>query len=82
MQNRKDTSMLTVAEAVAYLNKKEHFSSKKISASRMSSTSRKSLRSAVSSKSNGRKNATVSKVVSAASGLKEKIRQRVVSENY
>ena len=61
MQNMKDTSMLTVAEAVAYLNKKEQFSSKKNSASRMSSTSRKSLRSAVSSKSYGRKNNTVSK---------------------
>ncbi|KAL7490942.1 hypothetical protein ACHAWT_001129 [Skeletonema menzelii] len=77
----KDTSMLTVAEAVAYLNKKEQFSSKKNSASRMSSTSRKSLRSAVSSKSYGRENNTVSKVVSAASGLKEKIRHRVVSKN-
>ena len=81
MQNMKDTSMLTVAEAVAYLNKKEQFSSKKNSASRMSSTSRKSLRSAVSSKSYGRENNTVSKVVSAASGLKEKIRHRVVSKN-
>eukprot|EP00984_Skeletonema_dohrnii_P000676 scaffold204_cov100-Skeletonema_dohrnii-CCMP3373.AAC.7 len=95
MHKRKNRSKLTVAEAVAYLNTKERmkkspslsslksYASKKSSASRMSSTSRtsrKSIRSTVSSKSNGRKNTTVSKVVSAASGFKEKIRRRVVSE--
>mmetsp|Transcript_22882 Transcript_22882/g.45882 ORF Transcript_22882/g.45882 Transcript_22882/m.45882 type:complete len:519 (+) Transcript_22882:77-1633(+) len=95
MHKRKNRSKLTVAEAVAYLNKKERmtkspslsslksYTSKKSSASRMSSTSRtsrKSIRSTVSSKSNGRRNSTVSKVVSAASGFKEKIRRRVVSE--
>ena len=95
MHKRKNRSKLTVAEAVAYLNTKERMkkspslsslkscASKKSSASRMSSmsrTSRKSIRSTVSSKSNGRRNTTVSKVVSAASGFKEKIRRRVVSE--
>ena len=57
MQKRTNTSMLTVAEAVAYLNKQEQMK-----------------------KSNARKN-TVSKVVNAASGLREKVRRRVSSEN-
>jgi hypothetical protein len=92
----KDASKLTVAEAVYYLNNTERrmtkstsvsslksHTSKKSSASKMSSTSRtsrKSTRSFVSRESNNKKSTTVSKVISAASGLKGKIRRCVVSE--
>mmetsp|Transcript_14058 Transcript_14058/g.21747 ORF Transcript_14058/g.21747 Transcript_14058/m.21747 type:complete len:323 (+) Transcript_14058:1-969(+) len=85
---RKNASMLSVAEAVAYLNQKElmtkspslsslrSHASRKSSASKLSSISRDSRRSSFSSNSNGGKNTTVSKVVGAASGLKKKIRRR------
>lgn len=81
---------LSVAEAVAYLNKTERMtkspsqssfrspSSIKSSASKLSSISRNSRRSSVSTKSSGGKNTTVSRVVSVASGLKKKIQRRVV----
>jgi hypothetical protein len=94
-QVHKRTSKLTVAEAVDYLNKKSRpkspsqsslksHNSKKSSASKMSSTSRtsrKPQKSFVSRESNDVKNTGVSKVLSAAFRLKEKVKQRfVISE--